>query len=185
VRSAAVARVLEDGRRRRILLSLVAQERSLKEAAELNRLPLNLAHYHLRQLIAADLVEITREQKRAGRPVKFYRARYGAYFVPAWLLRSRPTDQLARTLADALESSRALSGAGVLFDVDDCGRPRMRETAGSAPLPLEIWRRLKLSQKDAEALFSELTATFHRYELASKGQTNWIVHLAMAETPSK
>jgi DNA-binding transcriptional ArsR family regulator len=155
----------------------------LSEAANLNGLPLNLAHYHLRQLVDAGLVDIARERKRAGRPVKFYRARYSTYFVPAWLLRSRPPDQLARDLADALESSRARSGAGVLLDIDDSGRPRMRETAGSEPIPLEIWRRLKLSRKDAEALFGELTAAVHRYELASRGRTTWIVHLALGERP--
>jgi predicted ArsR family transcriptional regulator len=181
----SIARVLEDGRRRRLLLSLVHQERSLKEAAELNGLPLNLAHYHVSKLVAADLVEITRERKRAGRPVRYYRARYSAYFIPAALLRSRPTDQLARSLAKGLESARDRSGAGLLLDVDDAGRARMREAAGSAPAPLEVWRRLNVSRKEAEALFLELTATIHRYEKSRpRSRSSWTMHLALAETPS-
>ncbi|HEX5257367.1 MAG TPA: helix-turn-helix domain-containing protein [Sphingomicrobium sp.] len=182
VGSARIARILEDGRRRRLLLSFVNRDRSLKEAAEINGLPLNLAHYHLRQLIDADLVEVTREQKRAGRPIKFYRARYSAYLIPAALLRSRPAEQLARSLATALENSRNRAGAGILLDIDDSGRARMREAAGAGPMPLEIWRRLNLSRREAERLFEELTATIHRYEQpTSRNPSQWIVHLAMGQ----
>jgi hypothetical protein len=182
VTSASVARLLEDGRRRRLLLSVVDRERSLKEAAEINGMPLNLAHYHLRKLLTAELVEVTREQMRAGRPVRFYRARYAAYFVPAELLRTRPTEQLARRLTDALERSRDRSGAGVLFEVDECGRARMREVAADGPLPLERWRRLKLSRRDAEALFSEVTTLIHRYERSTRGRGQWTLHFALDET---
>jgi hypothetical protein len=183
VSSARIARLLEDGRRRRLLLSFIDQDRSLKEAAEINGLPLNLAHYHLRQLIDAELIEVTREQKRAGRPVKFYRASYSAYFIPAPLLRLRPTEQLARGLATALENSRNRSGAGILLHIDDTGRARMREAAGTGPKPLEIWCRLNLSRKEAEGLFDELTATIHRYEQwASRSSSQWIVHVAMGQS---
>lgn len=181
--SSSVAHVLADPRRRRLLLSLIDQERSLKGVADLNKLPLNLAHYHLNKLLSAELVEITRQQKRAGRPVRFYRARYSAYFIPAALLRSPPMEKLARGLATALENARHRSGAGVLLDVDDSGRARMREVAGSGPLPLEVWRRLTLSRKEAEALFDELTASIHRYEHLGRGRSTWTIHLALAETP--
>ena len=182
VDSSSVASVLDDGRRRRLLLTLVSQERSLKEAADLNGLPLNLAHYHLKKLLAADLIGITREQKRAGRPVRFYRARYSAFFIPASLLRLRPAEQLARSLAEALERSRDRSGAGVLLDVDDCGRARMREVQTNGPMPLEIWRRVSLSRKQAEALFDEMAALIHRYEnLGSRG-SGWTIHFALGQT---
>lgn len=183
VSSSSVARILEDPRRRRLLLSLIEQERSLKEAADSNKLPLNLAHYHLNKLLSAELVEITRQQKRAGRPVRFYRARYSAYFIPAALLRTPPMEKLGRGLAAALESARHRSGVGVLLDVDDSGRARIREAAGSGRLPLEVWRRLNLSRRDAEALFEELTKSIHRYEHLGRGRSTWTIHLALAETP--
>ena len=179
----AVARLLEDGRRRRLLLSFVPCERSLKDAAVMNGLPLNLAHYHLRRLIGSGLVETTREQKRAGRPIRFYRSRHDGYFVPDALLRSRPAVGLARDLYTALENARVQTGAGVHFDVDESGRPRMREVVGEGPLPLEIWRRLKLSRNHAEALFTELTSLIHRYDnLGSPKQSSWAIHLAVAQT---
>lgn len=180
--SSAIARVLEEPRRRRLLLSLVDHERSLKQVADLNRLPLNLAHYHIKKLVEAGLVEVTRQQKRAGRPVRFYRARYSAYFIPAALLHSRPAQQLARELAAALQASRDRSGAGVLLDVDETGRARMREAPGNSPVPLETWRRLKLSRKDAEALFEDLRNAVHRYERLGRGRSTWTIHFALAET---
>jgi hypothetical protein len=144
---------------------------------------LNLAHYHLHQLVSAELVEVTREQKRAGRPIRFYRSRYNEYFIPFPLLHSRPAEKLARSLATSLENSRDRSGAGVLFDVDDSGRSRMREIAGAGAPPLEIWRRLLLSRKEAQALFAELVSAVHRYEDSqSSKRPGWIIHLALGET---
>ena len=146
-------------------------------------MPLNLAHYHVGRLLAGGLVEIAREQGRAGRAVRYYRSPYSAFAIPASLLGRRPSDQLARTLSAALDHARDLAGAGVVFDLDDSGRPRMRELAGDGPPPLEIWRRLRLGRKQARSLFEELASVVRRFE-AEQGEagSGWTLHLAMGET---
>lgn len=39
-----------------------------------------------------------------------------------------------------------------------------REIAGNESPPMEIWRRIHFSRKDAQALFAEPTSAVHRYE---------------------
>jgi hypothetical protein len=134
-------------------------------------------------LIANGLVEETRQQRRAGRPIRFYRSRFSQFVIPAALLDMRPSSSLARNLAKALEHARDLAGRSVVFDVDEAGRPRMRELPGEGPPPLEIWRRLKLRRDQAERLFDELAGVIHRYEgEARQTGAEWILHMALADT---
>ena len=178
-----MAQLLTDARRRRLILAVVARERSLKDLSELIGIPLNLAHYHVRQLMHYGLVEVAREQRRAGRPMRFYRSRFSRFEIPMSLLGKPPTDAVARKLANAIEHARDLAGGSVLLDVDDDGRPRMRELPGEGVPPLEIWRRLTLRREEAEALFEELTRVIHRHSAAARaGGQQWTLHLALAET---
>lgn len=177
-----IAAVLGDARRRRLLLCLVDRERSLKEVAADTGMPLNLAHYHVRQLTAHGLVDVTREQKRAGRPIRFYRSRYSSFLVPASLFPGRPAEGLQRKLQAAVDHARDLSGGGVLFDIDENGRPRMREVQGDRPGPLEILRQLRLPAPQAKALFDEIAQVIRRYDGATgRSGAGWLIHVALGQ----
>jgi DNA-binding transcriptional ArsR family regulator len=183
VTDAKVAKLFEDGRRRKLLLSLVGKERTLTDAALANGMTLNLAHYHVTQLLGHGLVRVVREQKRNGRPIRYYTSEHWSFFVPGSLLRSRPAEKLSRELAAALQHQRDLAGGGVLFDVDPAGRPRMREITGGADAPLEIWRRLNLPRQEAAALFDELSSVINKYHRdAARGTRAWTLHLALGQT---
>lgn len=180
---AKVARLLEDGRRRKLLLSFIGKECTLTEAARVNGLTLNLAHYHVMQLLEHGLIRVVREQKRNGRPIRYFTSEHSSFFVPNALVRSTPGAKLSRELAAALQHQRDLAGGGIVFDLDAMGRPRMREVTGESDPPLEIWRRLKLPRQEVTALFRELTAVINKYRKdPAPGTREWTLHLGLGQT---
>lgn len=78
----AAVRLLTHGRVRRVLGAFLAAEETVAGAARATGLDLRAVHRDVRALCAAGLLEVVREQKRAGRPVKVYRAVAPTFFVP-------------------------------------------------------------------------------------------------------
>ena len=74
IKDARTAAVFANRRRVGILLALAGQERSLSELAAFTGERMSLLLHHVRALQAAGLVQVAREQARAGRPIRFYRA---------------------------------------------------------------------------------------------------------------
>lgn len=127
------ADVFRAARQRSILLSLLDEDRSLSELSRLTDTPLNLLHHHLRKLLRLGLVRMTHQKRRAGAPIKFYRAVARRFFVPAELMGALPDTELTARLRARLSESLAGALDGVLF-FSDAGRPRMRlvKAAGGA-----------------------------------------------------
>ena len=57
-------------------------ETSVSAAAQVLGCSVQAMHYRVKQLLAAGLLEVAREEKRAGRSIKHYRAVSDAFFVP-------------------------------------------------------------------------------------------------------
>src|SRR5439155_6718113 len=74
VTDAKAAAVFAQPRRARLLLAFAARERSLVEVAAELGIALNLAHYHVRRMVALGLLQPTRARARRGRPQQLYRA---------------------------------------------------------------------------------------------------------------
>jgi DNA-binding transcriptional ArsR family regulator len=163
IETARAAAALEHRQSRRIVLDLAASERSLQELARATGLSLGLLHYHVGRLRALGLVEIAREERRAGRPVKRYRAAAKRFFVPAGL--ASDDRALERELRAGLDRDRARrDDSGVAYFVDDKGAHRMRRIQGSAKTRAsESWIRLSLTHQEAEDLGADLRALFARY----------------------
>ncbi len=75
-------RLLTHGRVRRVLGAFLSREGTVAGTARELRLDLRIVHRDVRALCAVGLLEVVREEKRAGRPVKVYRAVAPAFFVP-------------------------------------------------------------------------------------------------------
>lgn len=76
------AQLLTDPTSKAFFVPFLARELSASQAAsELGR-DLNTVLYRIKVLLAAGLIEVTREQKRKGRAIKHYRSVYDAYLVP-------------------------------------------------------------------------------------------------------
>ena len=163
--STQAAAAFEHPRSRRIVLELVANEQSLQQLARATGLSLSLLHYHVGRLRALGLIEIAREARRPGRPVKRYRAVARRFFVPASLAAHGAGEALARELRAALERDRVRRDhAGVDYFVDDAGAHRMRRVPGpSGHSAFEAWITLSLTPRDAKSLGDEIRALFARY----------------------
>ncbi len=171
--------------RRRLVLSLVPREQSVKELSDCLGVEMKRLHYHVTALLALGLVTIAREQPRAGRPVKFYRAASRSFLVLDNVASTAPADALASSLREALQQQRERSSGGFLYDADANGRLRMRrvEARGRHPAAaIEQWRVMKLSGADSARLAQELSECVARYADSPSGQA-YIVHLAVATHP--
>lgn len=82
VRDPEAARLLTHPGSVRFFKPFIARELSASEAAEELGCQLNTMLYRIGTFLEAGLLRVTREQKRAGRPVKRYRAVADAFFIP-------------------------------------------------------------------------------------------------------
>lgn len=165
IQSARAAAALEHPTSRRIVLELVAKEQSSRDLARATGLTLSLLHYHVGRLLALGLIEITREERRAGRPVKRYRAVARTFFMLASLGTHGAAAALARELRAGLDRERMRrDDAGAVYFVDDAGAHRMRRVRGRGRRgAFEAWVTLSLTARDAETLGDEIRALFARY----------------------
>ncbi|MDP9123015.1 MAG: winged helix-turn-helix domain-containing protein [Pseudomonadota bacterium] len=172
--------------RRRLVLALVPREQSVKELSDSLGVEMKRLHYHVTMLVKLELVIVAREQPRAGRPVKFYRAASSSFFVPDSVASTAPTDALVDGLRESLQRQRERSSGGFLYDTDAGGRLRMRrvEAHGRRPVAaIEQWRLMRLSRADAARLVQELSECVARYAGSPSGQAH-LVHLAVAPHPA-
>ncbi len=177
------AAALVDPVRRRILTAFMGRERSLSEAAEALAMPLNRLAYHVGALLRLGLVGIVRERKRAGRPIRFYRAVADAFLVPAAATGRRPGAGLSAEMRAAIDQAELLAGASdMIVALDAGGRPIMtRHGAEAATDACEYWRVLALTRSEAQALAAELGALLRRYEgKPGKGKRTYLAHGALA-----
>ena len=210
VTQAAAARLLLDPGARRVLSALVGRERTLSDLAQELQVPLNSLLYRVRALIQAELVLIAREERRAGRAVKWYRAVADSYFVPFQQAPAETAQGLSRQdweqrrdgfLHSMTEAATAYLEAwglrewGLRFDLDRQGRLVMQhavdgETAPDlldrrSPAFLDIWvDDLALTFDEAKTLQRELTDVYRKYRRQGGGQ-RYLMRLALAPRVEK
>ena len=180
------AQAFERTKSRRILLELVAGERSAQELADRTGLSPSLLHHYLGRLLRLGLIAIVGETKRAGRSIRRYRAVAREFLVPSHLDMPGPSRALAAELAAALRDSRARQpDSGILYFVED-GRPRiLRLGDDSFAEGFEIWSRLGLTPVQARSLADELRSVLRRYEPGARpgsGARRHLAYFAMART---
>lgn len=183
VDSANMARVFLDPGRRRILAQFLGRERALADAGRALGMPLNRLSYHVAAFLRLGLLVVTRAQRRAGRPIRFYRACADSFLVPAALMRERAGDALARELRASLARAAAIDGPGdMLFMLDASGRPRMERTGTAVESDAsEYWRVLTLNPREARALARRLADLLREYESRpARGSAAYLVHVAVA-----
>ena len=176
------AAALAKRRQRQILLPLIEDERSLSDLATLTGSRLSLLHHHVRRLIDLGLVQVSREQRRGGRAVRYYRASAKAFFVPSELADLHVDGELPGQLRESLERSRMRTFQGVLYSWEANG-PSVRfvHDPASSLSASEIWLELRLSQAEAATLTEQLTALFQPFHgRAAEAGRRYIIHAAVA-----
>ena len=177
------AAVFTDPKRRRIVTAFMGGERSLSEAAAALAMPMNRLAYHVGALLRLGLLEVTRERKRAGRPIRYYRAVADAFVIPAAMMVRRPGDGLAAELRGLLGQAETLAGTrDMMLSLDSTGRPLLSRCGGEAEADAcEYWRVLTLSRSDARALAGDLGQLLRKYDRSGeKGAQAYLAHVAMA-----
>ncbi|CAA9325373.1 MAG: hypothetical protein AVDCRST_MAG61-2566, partial [uncultured Friedmanniella sp.] len=76
------ARFLTDPAKKTFFVPFLARERRVAEAAAEVGCSINRMLYQVRTLLGSGLLEVVREERRAGRAVRVYRSVHDAYFVP-------------------------------------------------------------------------------------------------------
>jgi DNA-binding transcriptional ArsR family regulator len=177
------AAVFSDPLRRRLVLLLAAQQRSIGELATDTALDLKRLHYHVTALRDLGLVVVKRERTRAGRAIKVYGAVASAFFVSAKISSSAPDARLMTELRESLAKGPARH-EGTLYYASATGEPGMRPVRAAGvrrAVTTEYWRVLKLSRAD----FLRLTTTIEDCLVMIAKQQNdgnqpYLLHFAIA-----
>jgi hypothetical protein len=158
-----------------ILLALIDEDRSLAELGRELDLPLNLLHYHVHRLVKLGLVKIARTERRAGAPIRRYRAAATEIFVPAELMKAPPGAALNPQLRRSIEANHIRTFKGALYEKG----PRMRLVQRPGIPALELW--LRMHPSDAASFSSDLRELCARYEWRPGQQRrHWLFHAALA-----
>lgn len=180
------AAILDDQTLARFFYPFVGKEKTVSQAAAEIGCKLNAMHYRVRTFVEAGLLRVVREEKRAGRPVKVYRAVADAFFVPfrltshatqqeGWLAHIEP---VARRIAQSMvEQDLAREVAGQCIFRDECDNLVSlggRELSGGSeivfhpdahqkPLGSDRFGNIFLTETEARGLERELVELFGRY----------------------
>jgi hypothetical protein len=172
-----------DSHIRRLLLAFVDRPLSIAAAARLLGEPIGRVHYHVTGLCRKGLLRVVREEKRAGRPVKYYRASAASFLVPLDLLDRSPGTGLAAELRAGLDDALLRSDEdGILFFTES-GEPRVSwfGQAGATGSAGEFWQIVGLAEADVAALGKELRELMLKYEArSSPGGKSYLIHAAFA-----
>jgi Helix-turn-helix domain len=191
-----------------LLSVLIESERSLQQISDVLGWPLNTSKYQLERLCQAGLVTCVREEARAGRAIRFYRAIATQFFVPyvltpamnpATLLEQeyaakakRFAHNLTTVALQAREAQHELNSGefdwGVRFSLEN-GKIRQHAAMEEAahwnflsdedPALIDVWDEgLMLSREDAKALQLELCHLIGRYR-AKHGNVAYTVRLGL------
>jgi len=204
------AALVVDDTSRRYLEPLLAQALRASQLAQLLSVHHSSVLYRMRQFVAHGLVAVERVERRAGRPMTYYRAAAAGYFVPFAATPFESQDTIAsgafRRLQRVLERSIAVAWTeaagelrplglhlyagshGVSFDLapeNRGGHPRaFFASLLDEPSPA-VWdslSRVTLTRERAKELQRDLARLLERYRDASDGapQREYLVRLAMA-----
>jgi DNA-binding transcriptional ArsR family regulator len=180
------AAAFENPLRCRLLVACAHEEVSLAQLEKRFGIPLPKLHYHMRRLLEANLVTISRSQARAGRAIRFYRAVAEKFLVPHAFLTDAPGENWATELRQLLrDENNRNDELSLLYVPAADGNLRVRlvrsEHAGPART-FERWRLMKLNASQRMALAQELTDLIERYAALgpSTGAEMYLVHSAFA-----
>ncbi len=186
VEAGAQAAALDHPLRSRLVMACTRRERSLGELAVAFDQPLPKLHYHLVRLVDCGLLQVSRTEARAGRPIRFYRAIAEAFQVSLEDIAEPVGEKLARELRQSLAEQLNRRELSLLYYLDEAGKERVR-VVGPEGRPrissaFEHWKVLRLTADQRIALAGEMTALINRYEAASPpaGGELFLIHAAFA-----
>lgn len=184
VRSRREAAAFSDPLRRRLILLATKDARCLTQFSDLVGRDLKCLHYHVTELRKLGLLVVAREQRRGGRPIKFYKAVAEEFFVAEDLAPTRRARLLEIELRQALSLLGDSSRAGVHYYLDNSAEPQMRvvgSLASDRGSGAEYWRVLRLARADVLRLNQQIERCLGTFHSRPAGKTKeFLVHFAIA-----
>lgn len=181
------ALLLED-LNRKIVQVCIPEARTLSELADLLHTEMNPLHYRVQRLLKAGFLSISHIEKRAGRPIKHYRATQETFFVP---FRYTPYEDMASYCygltssslkgfwESAFQKAQELSGEWGLCMAYSPRRKsfvmqvQREHDARDEKSDMEQWAlenhvlgtfdQLHLAPPEAHAMYHELLAVYRKY----------------------
>lgn len=196
------AKALTEGAGWRYLEPFLGREANVSAAAKASQMSPNSLLYHVKKFLRLGLLEVAREEKRAGKPIKYYKTKAAVLFVPFHLTSAETIEALLaplehewhtkflRSTADAMKGDEADMGLRVwrLPTGEVIGKPSL---APPAPLDLDLLERwpvlimyadsLRLDPEDTAALQQELIQVFERYSRC-EGKKRYSIRLGLVPT---
>lgn len=197
VTSAQAAAVFKSVPEFRLLLHFMTPGGSTASAlAQTYGLTLNAAYRKVRRFGAVGLLEVAREERRAGRAVKVYRCPHTSFFIPrdlipleeqvgelfepyARLLRERVVEAASHPVNPVGGLTYAVRPDGLWLLPATPGGERWRPDVPETPAHVHTSGPLYLDYPDARELERELYALFDRYR-GRRGATPYLMHMALA-----
>lgn len=99
--------------------ALFMEETTLSEVADKLDISLSKLSYHVNKWLEYGVLEVVREEKRAGRPVKIYRTTSQRFFIPFQLTPSASLEDLAIELVKPVHELAMREMAHILKQVGD------------------------------------------------------------------
>jgi DNA-binding Lrp family transcriptional regulator len=200
LKNAQAARILANPDIAVYLKPFMNHVRSIKQAAEELRLPIQTMHYRVKQMEQAGLLKAVYTKARRGRPIKHYQARATTFKIatkriPLSMLQALDNHlswkrQLERGLEQAVGLVKYQEHMIVYLDQDglliwDAEQktkdPKFLDK--DFPAVFDMWTGgLRLSPKDAKQLQLELWQLYERYAHIG-GEGKYVMHLGLAPTP--
>ncbi len=180
-----LVRVLTQHRPRRILLQFAPRPRSISQVAAATGEPIEKVFYYVRSFIELGLVFVVHEERRQGKPIKFYQTVAARFFLPAEVIEKPLTASLAEELLSSLEHNLHrgdLQGVAVFSDEDGgvqiklLPRPKPVRKASAA----ELWQVVRLTDAAASALAEDLRALFKKYDGGAGEGDEFLLHAAFS-----
>ncbi|MEM4847871.1 MAG: helix-turn-helix domain-containing protein [Thermosphaera sp.] len=175
------ARALSNPQSRKYFKPFVARERSVSEASKDVGCSVETMAYRVRTFMKADLLEVTRIQRRVGRPIKYYRAVADVFFIPFTVMPYTTVQEALEMQATTRMTSLLGSVARILDEIGRTGQylfrgpdgdvwlsgtpPWGQPSSAKEALPaLDSVGELQLTREQAKAFLEELLPLLDRYE---------------------
>ena len=187
VRDSVQARLLTDPVARGLFAPFIGAERSLTQAAQEASCSVQRLAYRVQQFLDAGLLRETRQQRRSGRPIKFYRAVSDGFHVPfeytpfedvedmmtrLYLPFDRQRNRvIARRARQQPQVGRRIyqdTTSGELNNESDNGVDVLLQTQRSAAPGNDVTVSVRLSDQDAQRFAQEFEDFYQRLESARR-----------------
>lgn len=184
IRNAEVARILTDLTQARLLEPFFDHDITLSDAAKKLNIKLTTLLYHVTKFIRLGLLEISKEESRKGKAIKYYRTTAKSFFVPFDITPNlslkhllthldQPSDEIFnREMARTLQEMSSEWGVDIskeselLIMIRRSDKPRKRETNFNpkGPAVVSLAGEFHLDYATAKTLQKDLHELLESYE---------------------